>query len=130
MTTVILNLLSALIFPLAFPVLADILSKVNTKPVKLVTKNGKAIIQEDIPICLKQLPTSYLSNIFWVFIISVNETKGIGVMWMIYCFMMVIIQIFIIIYANGTPKKKTYYFLLYLFGGIILIITIVRLFIV
>jgi hypothetical protein len=128
MVTFILNTVSAILFPLAFPILADLLSKVNIKPVKTSPKNGKIIIQNDIPVFLKQLPTSYLSNIFWVFIISINEPKGIEALWMIYCIIMVLIQIFLIIYTHGKPKKRIYYILLFLFGVIILIITIIKLF--
>jgi len=128
MVTIILNVISAILFPLVFPILADMLSKVNTKPVRITTKNGKKSIQDTIPIFLLQLPTSYLSNIFWVFIISVNDYKSIGAIWMIYCFIMAIIQIFMIIYSLGRPKKTIYYLLLSLFGVIILIVTIIRLF--
>lgn len=127
MVTFILNIVSAILFPIFFPTLAYMLSKVNTKPVKISSKNGKKIIQNDIPIFLIQLPTSYLSNIFWVFIISVNESKSIGAMWMIYCFVMSIMQIFLIIYSHGIPKRKVYYSLLSLFGIIILIVTFIRL---
>jgi hypothetical protein len=124
---IILNLLTAIVFPLAFPLLAYLLSKVNTKPVKISSKNGKKILDQEISIALKQLPTSYLSNNFWVFTISINGVESINPYWIVYSVIMMMVQFYIIIYANGVPKKKLYYGLLIFFGAVILIATILKL---
>jgi hypothetical protein len=128
MVGITLNILSALIFPLTFPLLAELLSKVNIKPVDIESKNGIAIIKNDIPLFFKELPTAYLSNIFWVFTVSINDVSSKYLwIWMIYCILMLLVQVFIILYVYGAPNKRRYFYILQFFGVLIFIFSLIRL---
>jgi hypothetical protein len=129
MIQLIINIFSAVLIPLLFPLLSYLIANVNIKPVKLINKNGKKVLFKEINIFLKELPTAYLSNILWNFTFTATSTMNESfALWIIYCFIMLIIQFFIILYVHGTPNIRIYYFVLIIFGIAILVFTALRLF--